>query len=587
MKTASNERPKKRRFKILIQTGVVITILFTLVVFSVKNMITMASFSTSLTNKITSFDICCDYLADVLIEYKSLPWLLDYWKGNADAIKNDERSSLTLDDIQPQLTRLGHAMPTEVTVEEAMSMSPEDQLLFAKYCYLSTQDFCTLMFPDSEVTSVLFVEASDNDDNKLVIFDSHPAETDIPLGNVEDGIMFDTAFDNTIDAVYANVLRWSFTTPNDMYFGIKDTFSEYEKLQGYECYALFESSNIYEDMTFVSYTRNSVTTMLIIVFAIILLFLYFIVPRPLEQLKKCVAEYAKTKDVQLLTKNLSHIHTNNEIADFADEFSNLAQEMERHVKEVQLLAEEKQKDKTELEIATSIQKQMMPQVFPGNDSFALSAALKPAKEIGGDFYDCYMIDDDHLALTIADVSGKGVASALFMAMSKIMLKNRTLLGGTPSQILTDVNNWICEGNENLMFVTVWHAILTISTGELVCANAGHEYPAIRFGEKPFELIKTEHSVVLGAFDDLEFEDETYILSSGDALFVYTDGVTEAQTADEAMFGEERLTDALRLCGSDDTPEEIIAKVREAIDSYTGSAPQYDDYTMLCLVMNRH
>ncbi len=142
--------------------------------------------------------------------------------------------------------------------------------------------------------------------------------------------------------------------------------------------------------------------------------------------------------------------------------------MERYTKEVEELAGEKERALTELNVAMGIQMQMLPHEFPEREEFNIFASSSPAKQVGGDFYDCYMIDDDHMALTIADVSGKGIPAALFMAVSKTMLKNRTLFGGKPSEILSDDNNWLCDGNENMMFVTVWHAILTISTGEMIC-----------------------------------------------------------------------------------------------------------------------
>ena len=188
-------------------------------------------------------------------------------------------------------------------------------------------------------------------------------------------------------------------------------------------------------------------------------------------------------------------------------------------------------------------------------------------------------------MTIADVSGKGVPAALFMAVSKTMLKNRTIVGGKPSEILHDVNNWLCEGNESCMFVTVWHGILNFSTGELVCANAGHENPGIRTGDDPFRLVRTSHGVSMGLIEDSEFEDEHYHLSSGDALFVYTDGAPEANAPDGSMFGEEKLESVLSSVSKHDTPQMIIEKVKAAVDEFENGAPQYDDLTMLCLIMN--
>nr|MCR5025143.1 PP2C family protein-serine/threonine phosphatase [Lachnospiraceae bacterium] len=402
-------------------------------------------------------------------------------------------------------------------------------------------------------------------------------------GNVDE---IQKIIDNTRDATKAEVWKWAFTTPEKlMFFGTWVPVDEYKGASTAEILGGFDADLVYRDMVFTDYIRNEVVVMMLIVLILILTGLYFIVPRPLAKLKKCVSEYSDTKDTDELINKLSAIRSRNEIGAFADEFSSLALEMERYTREMEVLAGEKERVATELNVATNIQMQMLPHVFPESERFMLHASSVAAKEVGGDFYDCYMIDDDHLALTIADVSGKGVPAALFMAVSKTMLKNRTIVGDTPSAILHDVNNWLCEGNDSCMFVTVWHGILTVSTGELVCANAGHENPGIRSDGAPFRLIKSEHGVSLGLLENMEFEDEHYVLSSGDAVFVYTDGVPEAHASDESMFGEDRLESVLSGVSKDDTPQDIMKKVSDAVNEFAEDAAQYDDLTMLCLIMN--
>jgi len=328
---------------------------------------------------------------------------------------------------------------------------------------------------------------------------------------------------------------------------------------------------------------NSGFALLIITGLILLGFLYLIVLRPLSGLKAIVVDYQKNKDSEKAALQLSRIRSRNEIGMFADQFSILIQEMERYTQEVARLAGEKERAATELKVAAGIQKQMLPGEIPDREEFSLYASMNPAKEVGGDFFDFYLIDDDHLALTIADVSGKGIPAALFMAVSKTILKNRTLLGGTPAQILADSNNQLCEGNERNMFVTVWLGILRLSTGQLICANAGHEYPAVRIGQAPFGLIKSRHGVALGAMENVRYRDECFQLAPGDAVFVYTDGVTEANNADQMLFSEERLSGVLEHIKKEDTPEMILETVRSAVDEFTGDTPQFDDLTMMCLV----
>ncbi len=248
------------------------------------------------------------------------------------------------------------------------------------------------------------------------------------------------------------------------------------------------------------------------------------------------------------------------------------------------------KVRTELNVAKSIQADMLPAIFPEStrrNNFDLDASMTPAKEVGGDFYDFFFIDDsnNHLALVIADVSGKGVPAALFMVIAKTLIKDRASINTSgkdhsPAEILKYVNEQLCENNKNELFVTVWLAIVDMQTGECISANAGHEYPAIcRKGGK-YELIKDKHSPAVATIEGIKFKDQEFQLNPGDSLFVYTDGVTEATNADGELFGEKRLVDALN---KDDkaSASDILKNVRKDVDKFVGKAPQFDDLTMVC------
>ncbi|MCR5664098.1 MAG: serine/threonine-protein phosphatase [Oscillospiraceae bacterium] len=239
---------------------------------------------------------------------------------------------------------------------------------------------------------------------------------------------------------------------------------------------------------------------------------------------------------------------------------------------------------TELRTATQIQESMLPSVFPpypDRSEFDLYASMDPAREVGGDFYDFFLVDDDHLCLVMADVSGKGVPAALFMMASKIILANNAKMGKTPAQILNDTNVSICSNNREEMFVTVWLGILEISTGRLTAANAGHEYPALRRADGSFELFKDKHGLVIGAMEFARYKEYELQLQPGDRLFVYTDGVPEATDAQTKLFGTERMLAALNE-DAGGTPEEILKTVRRAVDGFVQGAEQFDDLTMLCL-----
>ncbi|WP_051688498.1 PP2C family protein-serine/threonine phosphatase [Butyrivibrio sp. AE2032] len=581
----TEKKKSSRNQKILIQTGVVIIILFTLMTIAVGNMITMSAFSTSLNSNMKMFEKYMDSLGDNLNEYKSLTWLMDYWKANSESMITEDDMIKKVDDIDEILDKLSKKRGADILPEEAESLTSEEQLDFAIYAYNQFSEVMKYYQGENEDFAIIIAMTGENDEEPVAILTNYPDEEAL-IGKPADLPEIQKIIDNTRHATRAKVWQWAFTTPSDaMMFGTNIPFLPYSGADKAEYFGIFTGELVYADMDYTNSIRNSVIAMMILVFILLLLFLYYIVPRPLAKLKKYVSEYSESKDTDKLVKELSAIRSHNEIGAFADQFSDMAQEMERYTKEMEHLAAEKERVETELNVAQNIQMSMLPHTFPESEDFRLSASMTPAKEVGGDFYDCYMIDDDHMALTIADVSGKGVPASLFMAVSKTMLKNRTLVGGKPSEILADVNNWLCEGNDSCMFVTVWHSILTISTGELICANAGHENPGIRSGDGTFRLIRTEHGMMLGAMEDLTFTDEYYTLNPGDALFVYTDGVPEANNMEEKMFGEDKLESVLSTVMSEDTPQDVMKKVRSAVDVFAGAAPQYDDLTMLCLVMN--
>ena len=239
----------------------------------------------------------------------------------------------------------------------------------------------------------------------------------------------------------------------------------------------------------------------------------------------------------------------------------------------------------ELTLAADIQENVLPKSFPflpERKEFDLSASMEAAKKVGGDFYDFLMIDEDHLALVIADVSEKGIPAALFMMQTKTLIKTSLLAGLRPAQVMSHVNQQLCEGNSADLFVTVWLAVIDLSTGKGVSVNAGHLHPALKRAGKGYRLIKYAHSLAVAIMEDVTFEEREFTLAPGDTLFVYTDGVTEAKNAEGELFGEARLVHALNAKKEDSTPGDIILNVRENIAAFVNGASQFDDITMLCM-----
>ncbi len=283
----------------------------------------------------------------------------------------------------------------------------------------------------------------------------------------------------------------------------------------------------------------------------------------------------------------NRVHTGDELQWLGESFEHMTRELEVYIQNLAAVTAEKERIGAELNVATRIQADMLPRIFPpfpSRKEIDLYATMNPAKEVGGDFYDFFLVDEDHLALVMADVSGKGVPAALFMVIAKTLIKNRTQMGGTPGEILYDVNNQLCEGNEEDLFVTVWLSILELSTGRGIAANAGHEHPVVRHKDGNYELVLYKHSPAVAAMEGIRFREHEYVLDPGDRLFVYTDGVPEATNSREELYGTDRMTEALNTL-HDPSPRELLEYMRKDIDSFTGDAPQFDDVTMLALYYN--
>ena len=317
---------------------------------------------------------------------------------------------------------------------------------------------------------------------------------------------------------------------------------------------------------------------------LIMLFIFRKAVKPLVEVNDGVREYIESKDSDAAVRRMSGIKARNEVGRLADSFSEMSTEIDRYTKEVRQLTGEKERAEAELNLAARIQSSMLPTEFPVRPELTLFASMDPAKEVGGDFYDFFFIDEEHLGLVIADVSGKGVPAALFMMMSKILLKNHAMTGLSPAEVLNRTNLGICENNRNNMFVTVWFGVLDIATGHVTAANAGHEYPMIRKPDGGFEIMKDRHGFVLGALRRKRYTEYEFDIEPGGTLFVYTDGAAEATDRDNRLFGTERMLGALNLEPAA-SPEVLLGNMKSAIDGFVGEAPQFDDLTMLCIKYN--
>ncbi len=320
----------------------------------------------------------------------------------------------------------------------------------------------------------------------------------------------------------------------------------------------------------------------IVAILVLYTYLHLSLIKPIDALTDIVTSYEHGK----MTIQMDKFKHDDEIRFMAISFEEMTHRIESYNNEVKRISAEKERIGTELSIATQIQAGMLPNVFPkfvGRDEYEMFASMNPAKEVGGDFYDFFNIDDDHLALVIADVSGKGVPAALFMMISMMLIKNRALAGNcSPAEVLEYVNNQLCESNPNEMFVTVWLAFITLSTGEVIASSAGHEFPAICGESGKYELFEDPHGFVCGAMEGMPYENYEFTIPKDGRLFVYTDGVPEAHNVNDELFEMDRMIDVLNR-NIDATTEETIRAMRKAIDEFAGEKPQFDDITMISFI----
>ena len=330
--------------------------------------------------------------------------------------------------------------------------------------------------------------------------------------------------------------------------------------------------------------------MILIVFLITIIMVRYMkseLVSPINRIATAAQEYVDdrrkgVKDVDHFSK--LDIHSGDEIENLSLTMDDMERDLKEYEENLTKITAEKQRISTELSLATRIQADMLPSIypaFPERPEFDIYASMDPAKEVGGDFYDFFLVDSDHLCMVIADVSGKGVPAALFMMASKIIIASHAKLGKSPAQILTDTNAAICANNREEMFVTVWLGILELSTGKLTAANAGHEYPVLCQTNEQYELLKDRHGFVIGGMEGVRYKEYNLTMQPGSKLFLYTDGVPEATNAEGELFGTERMTDALNQ-DTGASPKNTLLQVRSAVDGFVKEAEQFDDLTMLCI-----
>ena len=282
-------------------------------------------------------------------------------------------------------------------------------------------------------------------------------------------------------------------------------------------------------------------------------------------------------------EKIGKISKYSEISNLVESIDTMEEDMLRYIDNLTAATAERERIGAELSIAKNIQENTVPNVFPafpGREDFDIFATMTPAKEVGGDLYNFFLIDDNHLAVTIADVSGKSVPAALFMMVTNILISEAVRVVSTPAAAMNFVNQRLCRNNSAGMFATVWLGVIELSTGIMTMANAGHNDPILCRKNGEVEFVRTRHGLIAGAFEDIEYGNTEIQLQKGDKLFLYTDGLSEAINADEKMFTDEGVINAIRKY-KDKAPKALLKGVESCVEAFVGDMPQFDDLTMIC------
>ena len=411
---------------------------------------------------------------------------------------------------------------------------------------------------------------SSNKELAALVKDAMKAKTDVRLVNMDDGAYY-------MIGVPMKTVGWTLiaTFKEELTEAPVATLRDnYQTIQD-------EAAETYRDKFNAS--RRTVMILLLLVTILMLAGALVLGKRIVQPLNNITRQIASLSEDNLEFTMKNEYRTGDEIEVLAESFAKISHKTVLYLDKVRTVTAEKERISTELQMANQIQESMLPSIFPAfpeRKEFDIYAIMDPAREVGGDFYDFFLIDEDHLCVVMADVSGKGVPAALFMMISKIILQSCAMLGRSAGEILTKTNEALCSNNKMEMFVTVWLGILEISTGKVTAANAGHEYPVMMRGGK-FEIVKDKHGLVIGGLDGIKYREYEMQLEPGDKLFLYTDGVVEATRNNSELFGTERMLKALNRMASG-RPYEILRSVRTAVDDFVGEDEQFDDLTMLCL-----
>ncbi|MBR5091602.1 MAG: PP2C family protein-serine/threonine phosphatase [Ruminiclostridium sp.] len=587
----------KKTKRLAIQVGLIVSLMFVLTISMLVYVVRQGTLQMYMETKNSEIAADVDEFKDLFMNPDIAEWVLNEWQKNPDMVL-EPTVELQLDyEYELKYSDFGKV----IDMEYVETWDEETKKAFLKAVYNDLVRYFNEMRSKNRVNAVYCLDIRDYDDlyenNKddiAIIFECSE-ETDESgdhglgtyFGNEEGFTSVALMQTGKYGVDYGDIV-FQMLDPSDdeenllLYLAVSPVFIDGE-LRYILCVEYDWSSFAHIMNVNLNYMVLWGVIGLLVTNLLLIFFIYLKAVRPMVKVNAGVRQYMEDKNSAAAVNNMSGIKAKNEVGRIAGSFSELVVEIDRYTEEILTLTGERERVEAELDLAAKIQNDMLPKVFPDRPEFDMYASMTPAKEVGGDFYDFFLIDDDHLGLVIADVSGKGVPAAMFMMMSKMLVKNYAMTGMSPAEVLNKTNTSICENKKNKMFVTVWLGILEISTGKLTAANAGHEYPSVRHPDGSFELLKDKHGFVIGLRKNKTYTEYEIELKKGSTLFVYTDGVPEATNGDNELFKTERMLEALNK-EPDASPEKLLGNVHTAVNDFVGEAPQFDDLTMLAFTI---
>lgn len=568
------KRIPKRKKHIIFQIGIVFIVIYAILVLSVSALSWFSLRVQALYSELEAAYVDATEVSSKLEEYEAIPFLLKYWSEHPEILSSNLSTSKPTEEY---LKNLDFSL-----IEKASETQQRTYAIKSYYAFSSVLDFIASIEKESlEGPFIVSIPAIGS--NTLCYA---PSDEYFDIGQTIDFSTVKYAVKNvdfvSKDETVSRYLISIRSKKGSKEWAIYTPLTYDGKIIGLTIY-LVDMNNLRHTSFLLSDAILKVSIVLVFAIGLVLvLTLNQVIIKPLFLIQRSLRIYTESLDSDTFLQDISKIKSQNEIGRLADDMNTLVNRLVSYSQEKEHFVSEKVRLDSELALASEIQLSMLPADFPDPEvekRFELYATMNPAKHVGGDLYDFFFIDDDHLALVIADVSGKGVPAALFMMHATTLIRDKAVTGKAPSEILTEVNNELYAQNKNKLFITTWLLIIELSSGKAFETNAGHEKPVICHQNGKYDFIKNKHNLALGVRSNIKLADNELQFLPGDKLFIYTDGVTEATNADQQLFGTDRLLASLDQVVDKDQ-RTILENVKKNIDHFVGQAEQFDDITML-------